>query len=91
MDVIKINLYDATKENGYIEFTPQEWDELMGNSPNTIYGIKVYEGAMSIDDVPEENRAVVESLVANKIAKWGEYKEQDISAEEFGEMLKGAL
>ena len=53
--------------------------------------MKILRGEISIDDVPEENRETVQILVANKIARWGEYQEQEISSDELGRMIKETL
>ena len=82
---------DSTQPEGFVEVTESEWFDLLGEGDNRIYSSKVYKGIMTLDEVPEENREIVATIVANKIAKWGEYQEQDISSDEFGDMIKEAL
>ena len=66
-------------EKGFEELTEAEWLGLFGEGENRTYANQVYRGEISIYDVPEENRATVETIVANKIAKFGKYSERTIS------------
>lgn len=81
----------ANNEKGLEEITEAEWNAIIGQEPNTTYANKIYRGTMSIDEVPEEYRAEVETIVANKIAKWGEYKNQAVSAFELQNMIEDVL
>lgn len=78
-------------ERGFDELTEAEWLAIIGNEPERSYAAKVYRGAMTIDDVPEENREAVAEIVENKTAKWGEYSAQEISSDELGAMVEEAL
>lgn len=81
----------ANNDKGFEEITEAEWNGLIGEEPDSSFANKVYRGLLSIDDVPEENRATVELIVANKISKWGEYGEQPIRSDELGDMVKGVM
>lgn len=78
-------------EKGFEEITEAEWNAIIGQAPNDVYANKVYRGAMSIDDVPEENRETVQAIVNNKIEKWGLYEDQTISNNEFTNMIEEVL
>lgn len=78
-------------EKGFEEITEAEFLGLIGEGDNRTYATRVYRGTMLIDDVPEENRETVTTIVANKIAKWGGYDEQAITPDELADMIKEAL
>lgn len=77
--------------SGLIEVTESEFYSIIGDEEHRDYASKVYKGIMSIDEVPEENRATVESIVAARINKFGEYNSQPISNEEFMNMIEEVL
>lgn len=68
--------------------TEDEWVSLMGDKEHKNYADKVYCGAMTIDEVPEEYRNCIRDIIANKIARWGEYHEQPISSTELRSMIE---
>ena len=78
-------------ERGFDEITEAEWNAIIGQPPVSGYANRVYRGSMTIDEVAEEHRAEVETIVANKIAKWGEYKDQAVSASELQNLIEEVL
>lgn len=83
--------YISSPEGVDKEITEAEWLSLIGEEPVSDYAIKVYKGEMIIDDVPEENREAVSSIVANKVARWGTYENQSINSDELVSMIEGVL
>lgn len=81
----------ANNEKGLEELTENEFFAIMGDDTHRPYANKVYCETMTIDEVPEEYRTTVESIVANKIAKWGLYRDREISPSELENILKGVI
>lgn len=82
---------DKTQPNGFIEVTETEWNALVGTEETRPYTYRVYCGELSINDVPEELREQVQTIVNNKIARWGIYENQAISYRDFQNMIKEVL
>lgn len=82
---------DNTQPKGFIELTEDEWNAIVGTDGIRPYANQVYRGIITLDEVPEELSEDVQTVVNNKIAKWGEYKEQEVSATEFQSMIEEVL
>lgn len=78
----------ANNEKGFEEITKEEFDAIVGEPPVRGYASDVYRGTLAIDDVPEEYREAVISVVDAKVARWGKYDEQDIPASELKKMVE---
>lgn len=78
-------------ERGFDEVTEAEWLAIIGDDEHGGYAGQVYRGEITINEVPEEARETVATIVANRIERYGEYAEQDISADELGEMVEEAI
>ena len=82
---------NANSAQGIEEISYTEWLFLIGESPNREYASKVYYKEIPIYEVPEKYQSDVELIVANRIDKWGEYNNQEISGEEFQSMIEEVL
>lgn len=82
---------DPSAEKGFVEVTEEEFNAIIGTEETRPYASKVYRGELSIEEVPEELREAVQSVVDAKIARWGEYNKQNISAEELNNMIMEVL
>ena len=78
-------------EKGFNEVTEAEWNAIIGQPPISDYANSVYCGSITLEEIPEEYRVDVETIVANKIAKLGEYKDQTVSASELQNMIEEVL
>ena len=67
---------NPNSENGFDEVTETEFFAVIGDEEHKPYVSKVYYGELTIDDVPEEKREVVASIVTNRITRFGEYNNQ---------------
>lgn len=83
--------YYICSPEGDINITREEYLALIGEAPVSGYANQVYKEIITIDDVPSEYREQVNTIVYNKIAKWGEYKNQTITASELKNMLEEVL
>ena len=82
---------NPSSAKGFDEITKAEWIAIIGEEPNRSYATKVYRGQITMDEVPEENKATVESIVAAKIARFGEYGDQPVPATELKNMVEEVL
>lgn len=80
---------DPTAERGFVELTESEWLAIIGDDTTRPYASQLYRGDITIEDVPEELREVVQSVVDNKIARWGLYSERNISDTEALNIVAG--
>lgn len=76
---------------GFEEVTESEFHAFVGDESTRPYAGKVYRGELSIEEVPEEFRDAVQSVVDAKIARLGVYVEQDVPANELKTMIEEAL
>jgi hypothetical protein len=83
--------YYICRPEGDINVTREEYLALIGEAPVSGYANNVYKEMITIDEVPAEYRDRVETIVANKIAAWGKYKGQSISALELKNMIEEVL
>lgn len=80
---------DPTAERGFVELTESEWFAIIGDEMTRPYASQLYRGDITIEDVPEELREVVQSVVDNKIERWGLYSERNISDTEALNIVAG--
>lgn len=64
---------------GYIKLTKEEFMSMSGEEPYSSYASKLYRNKISISDVPEEYREIVNELVSNKIKYRGVYSDPTVS------------
>lgn len=82
---------DNTQPRGFVELSETEYYSLMGDETTRPYANALYRGNITVDKVPEEIRETVQSIVANKIARFGEYNSQQISSADFHSMIEEVL
>lgn len=80
---------DPTAERGFVELTETEWFALMGDNTTRPYATQVYRGEITINEVPEELRETVQSIVDTKIARWGLYEERNLPDSEALDIITG--
>ena len=80
---------DSTAERGFVELTETEWFALMGNDTTRPYAAQVYRGEITIEEVPEDLREAVQSVVNTKIDRWGLYEERNLSDTEALDIITG--
>ena len=83
--------YYICSPEGDINVTREEYLTLIGEAPASGYANKVYKEMITMDEVPVEYQNEVETIVANKIAKWGKYKGRPITAYELKNMIEEVL
>lgn len=76
---------------GFEEVTETEFLAFVGDESTRPYTGKVYRGELSIDEVPEELRDAVQSVVDAKIARLGAYANQDVPANELKTMIEEVI
>lgn len=84
-------LSDPSAEKGLVEVTETEFNAIVGTEETRPYANQVYRNELSINEVPEDLREAVQSVVDKKIARWGEYKNQKITSNELQSMLEEVL
>lgn len=82
---------DITQSNGFTEVSEDKFYSLVGTDEIRPYISKVYRGLISIDEVPEELREQIQTIVNNKITQFGEYENQEISSNEFQNLIEEVL
>lgn len=73
---------------GFDKLTEAESYAILGDKTTRPYAKKVYRGELSIDEVPDELKEAVKTVVNNRIAKFGEYNKQEVPAEELKNMIE---
>lgn len=73
------------------KLTETEYLSLFGDSTQKPYVLQLYRGHITLTDIPEELQSSVQAIVNNRIARWGEYKDQEINANEIYSMLESVL
>lgn len=81
----------ANNPKGFEEITEAEHLALFGDETTGPYANSVYQGEMTIDAVPDDLRETVQAIVDAKIAKWGYFHKQEVSAEELKTMIEEAM
>ena len=77
---------------GGTEITKEEYDALLTEIREKAALVdKLYNGEITIEDVPEEWREEIQRRVDERIAAQGEYENQDISTDEFYSMIEEVL
>lgn len=79
--------YLKTKNGTKEETSYENWISLIGEKQDRPYINKVYKNLISIEDVPEDRRAQVQSVVNNKISRYGEYQSQVIPPNELKNLV----
>lgn len=69
---------DITAKRGFIELSEQEWFDCFGSDEIRWFANEVYNGTLPTDDVPEEMREAVQTVVNNRIARFGLYEDLKI-------------
>lgn len=75
-------LVNRNSARGFDEVTEDEYKAIMGDETTRPYASKVYRGKMTMEEVPEEYREAVSTVVAAKVARWGEYNSQPVTGAE---------
>lgn len=81
----------ANNDKGFKEVTEGEFFAISGDETTSIYASKVYRGALTINEVPENLQEAVQVVVDAKIALYGEYQNQEVSATELKTMIEGVI
>lgn len=76
-------------EKGFDEVSEQEFYALLGDEKTRPYASKVYKNEMTLEEVPEDIRENVETVVKNRIARWGTYESTDIPDSEALNIITG--
>lgn len=87
--MIRYYISDSTTEHGFIELTESEWLTIIGTEETCPYANQVYREEIDILEVPEKLREDVQTIVENKIARWGLYSERNIPDTEALSILTG--
>ena len=75
-----------------VEITAEEYSAALEEvKTKTELANQLYKGEIAIDAVPTEWREEIQRRVDERIAAEGEAAEQDISGEEFLDMIEGVL
>ena len=82
---------DQSQPNGFIEVSENEYKDLFGDNEIHPYVQAVYRGEIAINDVPTEHQEVVQTIVSNRVSRWGEFNDSDISDAEFRALVEEAL
>lgn len=80
---------DETQPKGFVEVTENEFHALVGCDEIRNYVMDVYHNEIPLSAVPEELREQVQTVVNNKIARWGTYENRNISDAEALNILTG--
>lgn len=81
----------ADNEKGFEKVTESEWKAMYGDEATAPYAQRVYRGEITSEDVPEEYREVVRSIVDFKIQRFGEYHKREVTAAELKNMIEEVL
>ena len=82
---------DPAAEKGLVEVSESEFYAIVGDNTTGPYAAKVYSGIITIDDVPADLRDSVQTVVSNRIARFGEYNKQEVPANELKSMVEGVV
>lgn len=82
----------GTGGNGGVEITEAEYNRLLSEiREKADYVYRLYNGEITIADVPTEWQEEIQRRVNERIAAEGAAEEQEISGDEFMTMLEGVL
>ena len=88
----KNNLVAIGTGNGGTEITEAEYNALLSEiREKAAFVNKLYNGEITIDDVPTDWQEEIQRRVDERIAAEGSAEEQDISAEEALDILLGGV
>lgn len=74
---MKYYIADDSQAKGFVEVSEAEYNALFGDDAIRPYVQAVYCGEITIDDVPTEYQECVQTVVSNKVSRWGLYTETD--------------
>lgn len=80
-----------SSKEGISKVSEAEFFSVVGAEEVRPYVSNVYRGIISISEVPEELREQVQTVVNNRIIRYGDYNKQEISATELMSMLEGVI
>ena len=84
-------IIDQTAERGFIEVTESEYISINGTAETAPYARQLYRGEITAADIPEDIRTEVETIVQNRIERFGTYTDREISDAEFKAMIEKSL
>lgn len=84
----KYYIADSTNKKGFVEVSQTEFISLLGSETIRPYVKQVYRNAITIDEVPEEYRQEVETVVNNRIARFGEYEARVSDSQALAEIME---
>lgn len=84
-------ILNSKSQHRFDEVSESEFFSLVGNKEIRPYADKVYKGDISIEEVPENLRFDVESVVANKVARLGVYEDGEIDSSELKTMIEEVI
>lgn len=87
----KCYITDPNSKKGFVEVSKNELVTIIGTEEIRPYASKIYRGVISIDEVPENLHEQVQTVVNNRISRFGEYHTQEIPAEELKSMIEEAI
>ena len=76
---------------GFEVLTEEEFIEYLGEYPYRNYAGMVYREEMTLDEVPEEHRTIVEGLVAKRVERWGKHEDHRVTPTELQKMAEEVL
>ena len=82
---------NPNSKKGFDEVTEEEFYALLGRDEIRPYANKVYKGTITINEVPAELQEETLAVVNAKIARYGLYNEQEISADELKSKIEGVV
>lgn len=82
-------IVDNKSERGYTEILEEEFNALRGTDETRPYIDKVYASEMMLDAVPAELQEAVNTSVEVRIARYGQYTESELSAQEAMDIILG--
>lgn len=78
----------STTEWGFDKVTKEDFFSFLGNETIRPYVRQVYHNEITIDEVPEEYRQEVETVVNNRIARFGEYEAKVSDSQALAEIME---
>ena len=73
------------------QITEDEYLSLFGEKEYRLYAHKLYYGMISIEDIPEDKRDVVQNIVNNRIVKYGSYDSQPATLNDMNKAIQKLL
>lgn len=69
----------SATDQGYEQMEESAFFSMIAEKQRKNYANKVYYGKIELDSVPEEHRETVQTLVTERVAKYGRYEDKRIS------------